>query len=220
MENQVTEPVRRTKTQEKSVWAASFRKNFKISLYLKAISAAAPSDRSPALETTWNQAGEKPCGTQFMSKYSLKVYFECYPGLSSSWFSHLISYLKGVYTLWNHRVRIFLFSLFTLLLFWCFALKLLSFPLPFLSLSALHHHFSSFWGLWCTVPQIDAGFQLPTEQDAAPSVSVCRRVPVTLSNTLFRFAWGTEWQIKRRKPHILSIFLFFFSVNHGHKLLL
>lgn len=66
MENQVTEPDRRTKPQEESVWAASFREIFKISLYLKA--AANPSDQSPAL-TTGNQDMGEPCETQFMSKY-------------------------------------------------------------------------------------------------------------------------------------------------------
>lgn len=85
----------------------------------------------PCTEPTENQAVGKPCEIQFMLKYILKVYLESYLSLSSSPVFHLISYLKSTYRFCNHRVRIFLLSFFTLLLFWCFALQLMSFPLPY-----------------------------------------------------------------------------------------
>lgn len=100
----------------------------------------------------------------------------------------------------------------------CFEIAVI--PTPFSVPRCTPSPLQQFWGLWCTVLQTSAGFQLATEQDTAPSVPGSSRVPVAFSNTLFRFAWWTEWQIKRKKPHILSIFLFFFLVNHGHKLLL
>lgn len=114
---------------------------------------------------------------------------------------------------WGYFYSLF----FTLLLFWCFAWTLLSFPLPVLSLSALHRHSSSF-GDQRTVLQTDGRFQPSPEQDTALSGSVPRRVPVTFSTTLIRFAWWTRWQIERKKLHIFSIL--FGGANDGHQLLI
>jgi len=60
MENQVTEPDR-TKTREKVSLGSVFQeRKFKISLYLNAVSAAAPPDRSPALSVHGIRLWESP----------------------------------------------------------------------------------------------------------------------------------------------------------------
>lgn len=139
----------------------------------------------PCTQTTENQAVGKPCEIQFTLKYILKVYLESYLSLSSSPVFHLISYLKSTYRFCNHRVRIFLLSLFTLLLFWCFALKLMSFPLPYVLPSVPLHTPSQLQQFFGAVINSTAKLTLCVSGHRAGNCSKCPSVSSGVSVTFF-----------------------------------
>lgn len=191
MENQVTEPDRRTKPQEESVWAASFREIFKISLYLKA--AANPSDQSPDPDYRKSGYGRTLWNTVHVK--ILKGYLKCYPSLSNS---HLISYLKGIDISYEVPGWGYFHSLFTplFLVFCCVIIAILTacsitlcIPTPL-----------QFLGLWQMVLLLSAGFP----QSRTP-FQVSRTGPVTFTNTLFRFVWWREWHTDIYLAHFLFL---------------
>lgn len=138
MENQVTEPDRRTDTQGKSGWAASCVLQLQNQPLPECNLSSSSIRAEPCSETTQNPG--KPHEIQLVLKHTLKACFESYQHLSSSQMFHLISYFNSTYRFCNHSMRIFLLSLFTLLLFWCFALELMLFPLPYMLSSVPSTH--------------------------------------------------------------------------------
>lgn len=125
-----------TDTQGKSGWAASCALQFQ-NQPLPGCNLSSSSIRAE-LCTEITQNPGKPHEIQLMLKYTLKACFESYQRLSSSQMFHLILCFKSTYSFCNHSVRIFLLSLFTLLLFWCLALELMLFPFPYVLPSAYH----------------------------------------------------------------------------------
>lgn len=95
------EPGHRARQENKTTGRVCLGSIFQGNLQNQSVPESSSSSHSsrpePCPDTTGNQNIGEPCETQSMSKYSLKGYLTCYPGLSNSHFSHLISYLKGVF---------------------------------------------------------------------------------------------------------------------------
>lgn len=88
------EPGHRARQENKTTGRVCLGSIFQENLQNQSVSESSSSSQSirpePCPATTGNQDMGELSETQFMSKYSLKGYLKCYPGLSNSHFSHLI----------------------------------------------------------------------------------------------------------------------------------
>lgn len=154
MENEVTEPDRRIKPQGKSVWAASFRKNFKIRRQFQQ-----QLHQTGALHWNYIKSG---CGKTLWNTVHVEIQPENVFWMLPSSFKPLILpfnfiFKRCVYLMKSQGEDIFILSFHPApFLVLCFAITVIPtrFSVPRCTPSPLQQ----FWGLWCTVLQTSAGF--------------------------------------------------------------
>lgn len=144
----------KNKTTGKVTLGSVFQKKTSKSVCkMKVISATAPSGHQALHWNYMKAGGGKTCETQFMPKHSLEVHFECYPHLPFSFPFKRCIYIKS----WGCCSSVIsLFSSFLCVL--CYEIPVI--PTPFPVLSCPPSLLQQFLGLWCTMLQTDAGFQL------------------------------------------------------------